>query len=130
MRVQVPPRTDAYDNGINSFDGEVRSLRATCTKIGRKNATSGVLFINADSPHTGAINRNSGVPCLGRPSMARLMNSMAPVVCNPVPTTSSPAIVKIASLENPVRAVFMSITWKQTRVINAASMISSAAIFS
>ncbi len=55
---------------------------------------------------------------------------MAPVICRPDPTTSSPAIVKIVSCEKPVTASFIGMTWQQTSTRSAVNMIVSEAYFS
>ena len=128
MRVQVPPRILAYERGISNCEGETLIFLAVFTKIGRKNATNGVLFMNPDSAATGAINRKIGVPGLGRPNNKPLSVSMAPVVCRPAATTNNAPRVTIVSLEKPSRAFFTGTTPVKTKINSANNITISALI--
>ena len=52
MSVQVPPRIDAKQTGIRSFDGLVLSLRAMDIVGPMKSDVTAVLFMNPDKPPT------------------------------------------------------------------------------
>ena len=48
IKVSVPPNIEAYESGINSFDGDVPPFHATSEMTGTSNATTGVLFTRPD----------------------------------------------------------------------------------
>ena len=52
MSVQVPPRIDAKQTGISSFDGLILSLRAMDIVGPMKSDVTAVLFMKPDKPPT------------------------------------------------------------------------------
>ena len=52
IKVQQPPKIDAYETGINIFDAEIPKDFERAITTGNKTTTTGVLFINAETMAT------------------------------------------------------------------------------
>ena len=52
IKVQVPPKIDAYESGINNFDEAIFMLLAKVKITGMSTITTGVLFIKAEAAAT------------------------------------------------------------------------------
>ena len=48
IKVILPPRREAKESGMSSFEGGILAWRATLTTAGRRMATAPMLFIKAD----------------------------------------------------------------------------------
>ena len=59
IRVHMPPRMAAYDTGRSNFDGDRQCFSVHERTAGINMATSGVLFVNADTAATGKTRRAS-----------------------------------------------------------------------
>ena len=121
IRVQVPPRIDAYDSGKSISETLKWQRRAQPVTRGTNIATTGVLLRNADSAATGNIMR-SWPPASdrGRPSTTRAARSRPPVSFTPAATTNSAAIVTTAGFEKPVNASAGSMMPASSRIVTAA----------
>ena len=103
MRVQVPPKMVANDNGINSLDGLIPALREICMTTGMKTATTGVLLTKAEMTATSSI--ISAMPAryrfLKMEDNLLATNWRAPVRNSASLSTNIKATVMVALLEKP-----------------------------
>lgn len=84
MSVFAPPKMDANDNGISSFDGATPIHLARLMATGMSMTTTGVLFMNAESTLTAAI--IAGIAMRGD---ERLAVSTASDVASPAPVAQA-----------------------------------------
>mmetsp|Transcript_8519 Transcript_8519/g.21895 ORF Transcript_8519/g.21895 Transcript_8519/m.21895 type:complete len:279 (-) Transcript_8519:59-895(-) len=128
ISVHVPPKIEAKLSGISSFEGENWFTLANPTMTGIIIATTGVLFMNADSTVTGTMKRIrmavSGCcpPSPLRPS-SPLIGLIAPVFLTASATTRRMATVSIPVLLNPC-------TDSSSEMIPATSMMTTVPIMS
>ena len=110
INVQVPPRIDAKQTGISSFDGLVLSLRATDIVGPMKSDVTAVLFMNPDRPPTTVIVVRSNLfvlPAATRSSQAETTSSTRPSNNAPLMMKIEPRIMMICEL-NPANACAVS----------------------
>ena len=91
MSVQVPPRIDAKQTGISSFDGLVLSLRAMDIVGPMNSDVTAVLFINPDRPPTTDMVVNCSLLTLPPATL----NSQAVTMSSTRLSISAPLIKKI-----------------------------------
>ena len=105
MRVHKPPRTTAAFIGIRSFETLKRCFFAQSRIAGTISATTGVLFMKADTKAGPTIVRSCAEASVaGRPSTRSTTVASAPVRSTAAATTNSAATVIIPSLAIPLRA--------------------------
>ena len=97
IRVQVPPRIDAKDSGINDRDGLRFALLAAWMSTGMSRASAATLFMTADNT---AASEDMIVMCAPRrlalETTKRASNSMAPELDSPLLTIKTSAMITTA----------------------------------
>ena len=105
MSVHKPPRTTAAFIGIRSFETLKRCFLAQSRIAGTISATTGVLFMKAETNAGPIIVRSwAEASVAGRPSTLSTTVASAPVRSTAAATTNSAATVIIPSLAIPLRA--------------------------
>ena len=105
MSVHRPPRITAAFIGMRSFDTLRRCFLAQSRIAGTIRATTGVLFMNAESTAGAIIVRRCAEPSdVGRPSARSTRDASAPVRSTAAATTNSAATVSMPSLLMPLNA--------------------------
>jgi hypothetical protein len=88
INVHKPPRIVAKLSGMRSFETGIRNLRAHSMTAGTIAATSGVLFMKAETVATGSIMRIcAAVVVRGLPNTRCAIQPMTPVSRKAVTTT-------------------------------------------
>ena len=119
MSVQRPPRTTASFIGISSFETLRRCFFAQSRIAGTIRATTGVLFINAETTAGPSMVRSwAEASDFGRPSARSTTAASAPVRSMAAATTKSAATVSIPSLAIP---------WKVSAGVSTPAASSSTA---
>ncbi|EAR66009.1 hypothetical protein B14911_11842 [Bacillus sp. NRRL B-14911] len=120
ISVMVPPRMEAYESGISTFEGWILFSIAHFCRKGRKRVTNGVLLMKAEAVLTGTMIRNNAPGTV----LLLLRNLPAASCISPLFETAAPAINKRATvwtlvLEKPDKASpagRMPLTIKRARV--------------
>jgi hypothetical protein len=118
----VPPRMDAYERGISTFEGCIRFSIAHFCRKGRKRVTKGVLFMKAEAVLTGTMIRNKAPDTV----LLLLRNLPAKSWISPLFETADPTMNKRATVwtlvlekpDNASAAGRMPLTIKRARVEN------------
>ena len=105
MSVQSPPSTTAAFIGMSSFDTLSRCFFAQSRIAGTIRATTGVLFMKAETTAGPTIVRSCAAASdCGRPSARSTTAASAPVRSTAAATTNSAATVSMPSLPMPRKA--------------------------